>query len=421
MLKTINTCVKNRINEFIETNSILPHSTFAYRKNKSTSICLNQLIHQIQLLKSNKKQVILCTYDVSNAYNCVDVNILKNQLRSLHIESLYVDWIINFLSFRILQLGERSHKFKTVYLKVVCYPHPLQHLHCKASQSGRLQHQHLSICRRFFLISAGNNFEEAVNNMQSKLSLFVAKCNRLNLMFNPSKTNVMHISQGSKKAIDIRVGSSRIQQVNEVKILGRTLNMAMTSNSHYTATVQAASSNIKFFKYLTNIKSGLHPQKALNIYKSMVRSKIEYGYTTAANSSKTAFNKISVLQNKFLRRCLGLTPSTPVPIIYALANELPPAERAKWLTAKELVKIFAYKDPISDSIISNPNIKSSYSMVYRQYQHILDCLDEIDRCSFPQCKNRRQIFTGNKASTTAESVRAQHASLLTNYLTDNFR
>lgn len=74
---------------------------------------------------------------------------------------------------------------------------------------------------------------------------------------------------------------------------------------------------------------------ALNLYKSLIRSKVEYAGTSIANSPNYINRKIT-FQNAALIRCLGLTPSTPTQIIYVLANELPPRERGIYLTAKEL-------------------------------------------------------------------------------------
>ncbi|XP_036339834.1 uncharacterized protein LOC118749168 [Rhagoletis pomonella] len=56
------------------------------------------------------------------------------------------------------------------------------------------------------------------------------------------------------------------------------------------------------------------------------------------------------------------------------------------------------------------------------YRHILDCLDVTDQC--PLSSNIKvvdKVLPGNKASTTSEIIRAQHASLLNNYLTDDFQ
>lgn len=66
--------------------------------------------------------------------------------------------------------------------------------------------------------------------------------------------------------------------------------------------------------------------------------------------------------------------------MYAIAKELPPAEHAVWLAAKELIKVFMYNKHLANSIMTNSNVNSSYTTVYRQYRHIFDDLNKIGSC-----------------------------------------
>ena len=95
--------------------------------------------------------------------------------------------------------------------------------------------------------------------------------------------------------------------------------------------------NSNLLKSLTSIKGGLKPPYGLTFYKSYVRSKLEYGRTTTAHSPGSTDKRIRTFQNSNIRRCLGCTPSTPYHNLYALANELPPKERAIFLTSKEIL------------------------------------------------------------------------------------
>lgn len=109
---------------------------------------------------------------------------------------------------------------------------------------------------------------------------------------------------------------------------------------------------------------------ALNYYKSVVRSKIEYCKTSTTNFSKTVNKIIETYQNSFLRRSFGLTPATPIPIIYAIANELPPAERATWLTAKEIINNFISDKDFRQLMVNSDNVDSSYSRVFGEFRNV---------------------------------------------------
>lgn len=83
-------------------------------------------------------------------------------------------------------------------------------------------------------------------------------------------------------------------------------------------------------------------------------------------------NKIERLQNSILRRCLGVTGSTPVHNIYALAHELPPEQRAAFLIAKELLRVKMNDYMLYDIFVGNPRVKSSYSHIYYEFKDIID-------------------------------------------------
>ena len=114
-------------------------------------------------------------------------------------------------------------------------------------------------------------------------------------------------------------------------------NKNISSNNKKTVNEHQANTNI--LACLTIIKSGLHPRILTNLYKTFVRSKTEYGRTTMAHAPQYINKKISTVQKSALRRCVGLPPATPNHVIFAIAGELMPTERAMLLTAKELIKL----------------------------------------------------------------------------------
>lgn len=95
---------------------------------------------------------------------------------------------------------------------------------------------------------------------------------------------------------------------------------------------------------------------SLNVYRSVVRSKIEYSKTTTANSPQYIKKKVERLID-MIKRSLGVPKSSPTLVVYTLAGELPPAHRAQFLTAKRSVG-WSYEIQISyDIIADNPLVR----------------------------------------------------------------
>lgn len=55
--------------------------SFAYRKGKSATMCLNEFLFHLTNLKMEKQTIFICVLDIKDAYNGVDLITLKNVLK----------------------------------------------------------------------------------------------------------------------------------------------------------------------------------------------------------------------------------------------------------------------------------------------------------------------------------------------------
>ena len=163
-----------------------------------------------------------------------------------------------------------------------------------------------------------------------------------------------------------------INEVKNMKLLGRIFSSNFTVKKHYKNSIASTQANTNLLACLTTIKSGLYPRISSNLYNTFVRSKTEYGRTTMAHASQYINNKISTVQKSAFRRCVGLPPTTPKHVIFAIAEELMPTERAKLLTAKELIKLKIHNIQFFNELSVEFPVKSSDSFVYQKYKNILD-------------------------------------------------
>ncbi|XP_067615056.1 uncharacterized protein [Eurosta solidaginis] len=60
VVKSLNMMIKDKLTEFIENKKVIPNRSFAYRENRSATMCLNEALHYIAEVKSKKKTK--CSY-----------------------------------------------------------------------------------------------------------------------------------------------------------------------------------------------------------------------------------------------------------------------------------------------------------------------------------------------------------------------
>ena len=99
--------VKHRLVN-LETRHNLSDKSFAYRKGRSASMCLNEIGHKISSLRIEKYKVVMLALDINKAYDCVNLALLEEMLVNKSVPSEITVWILNFFSKRTLALGQSA-------------------------------------------------------------------------------------------------------------------------------------------------------------------------------------------------------------------------------------------------------------------------------------------------------------------------
>ena len=112
---------------------------------------------------------------------------------------------------------------------------------------------------------------------------------------------------------------------------------------------------------ITRSRSGPALPALLTLYKSLVRSSIDYGLIVYGSASKSLLAELDKVQNIFLRLMLGSLPSTPVSELRLETGIEPTHLRALWLSSNFVLKI--------NDESSNPIAKFTSNMRKRTVKH----------------------------------------------------
>src|SRR5215510_6543460 len=116
----------------------------------------------------------------------------------------------------------------------------------------------------------------------------------------------------------IQISGTVIPYRPHAKFLGLTLDSKLNFSKHISDFKTTCVKRMNVLKYLNNSRFGLNEKKLLTIYRTMIRSKIDYGcqiYTSASNST---LKNLDTLHNACLRLCSGAFRTTPSLSIYCL-------------------------------------------------------------------------------------------------------
>ena len=121
---------------------------------------------------------------------------------------------------------------------------------------------------------------------------------------------------------------------------------------------------------LSHTEWGADRTTLLKLYRSLVRSKLDYGCIVYGSASKTALAKLDPVHNQGLRLSLGAFRSSPVESLYVEAHEPPLEIRREKLALQYTIKLKA-----------NPG-NPAYDVVFNPKYQILHADKESDTDSF---------------------------------------
>ena len=154
------------------------------------------------------------------------------------------------------------------------------------------------------------------------------------------KTKAMHFCR--KRCCEdpeLFLGDSPISYTNKKKFLGLIWDPKLSFKEHILYLREKCQSSLNLLKVLSHSDWGASRKCLLKLYRSLIRSKLDYGCIVYRNASDSLLKMLDPIHNQGLRLSLGAFKSSPVESLYVEANELPLRERRQELVMKYGLRI----------------------------------------------------------------------------------
>ena len=126
--------------------------------------------------------------------------------------------------------------------------------------------------------------------------------------------------------------------VDKIKYLGLVFNYKLLWKEHIDQLLASTGPFINLLRMLSSTHWGGDPTILSMFYKSIIRSKLDYGSTIFGSASNVQLNKLEVFQNKCLRLMTGALSSTPTPALCAETGISPLSFRRNYLTDRVVIR-----------------------------------------------------------------------------------
>ena len=314
--KVVEKIVCKRVNYYLEHNNLLSSNQAGFRKRLSTQEQIGRVETQIKEALANKKVCIVVFFDLTGAYDRVWHMGLLHRLASLGIKGRMLKWIKEYLrgrSFQVFLEGSLStsrsigssvpqgSSFSPTLFNVMIGNIPLQ----EGVQTTEVADDIAIICSHTDLTSVINNIQDQVNS-------FSKWCDDWGMVININKTKAMFFTHRQISTPVITLGECNIEFVKEFKFLGIIFDAPRCTWNKHIANLKF--STINSLNLLSNISGrdwGADRETLLLLYRSLIRSKLDYGAVFYSSAATTNLNKLDVIQTSALRIACGARRTSP--------------------------------------------------------------------------------------------------------------
>lgn len=209
----------------------------------------------------------------------------------------------------------------------------------RTAQSSSL----ISFADDLVIINAHKNLDDLKRQTTISIDNIARELNKLGLTISKEKTKSMIVSRKRiTPQLNIKLEGQNIEIVNSYKYLGVEIDRKLLFHKFIQQQITKATNNLRILKSLSGITYGGHPIILINLYKSIVRTHLEYNSHLLSHNNITNWEKLERIQAKGAKICLGLMKTTPN-MMATVEAALPPIKQRVELSAYKLMgKVIQY-------------------------------------------------------------------------------
>ena len=347
LCKTMERMVYNRMMWHLESIKALDKVQCGFRKNRSTVDHLVRFETFVRNALVNGDQVVSVLFDLEKAYDTTwKFGILKD-LKELGFVGNLPIFVLNFLEERKFQVRV-GNTFSDPFDQEMGVPQgsilsPLL-FNIKINKIASMVKNQLdkSLFVDDFSISAkGKSLNVIEKQLQESITKVEKWVEENGFKFSTSKTECIHFHRKRSHVLKpcLSLKNGRIKVSKEVKFLGIIFDEKLTFLPHIKYLRKSCQKGLNCLKIISHTDWGADKETLLKLYRSLVRSKLDYGCIVYGSARKSYLDALDPIHHQGLRICLGAFRTSPKESLYAKAGEPPLSLRRLKLMINYVLKL----------------------------------------------------------------------------------
>ena len=363
LCKLMERMVNNRLVYYLESNNLISNIQSGFREQRSTTDQLVRLETWIREGLANRDHVVAIFFDLEKAYDTTWKHGILLDLFQAGLRGHLPTFISKFLENRFFRVRIGSTLSDQYYqetgvpqgsiLSVTLFNLKINSItHCvrDGTESSLYVDDFLACVRSQQMRSIERQLQLCLNNLQ-KWS------DENGFKFSKSKTVCMHFCTKRHLHPDpvLLLDNHPIPVVVETKFLGVIFDRKLSFIPHLQHLRTKCFKALNLLKVVSHRDWGGDTETLLKLYRSLIRSKLDYGCIVYGSARKSYIQMLDPIQNQALRLCLGAFRTSPIESLQVEANEPTLATRRNKLALQYAIKLKSNLNNPTYDCIFNPH------------------------------------------------------------------
>ena len=366
--KTLERMINDRLIWYLENNNILTDIQCGFRKRRSTIDHLVRLESFLRDAFLNKQEVVSIFFDLEKAYDTTWKHGILKDLYEAGLRGRMPIFISKFLenrNFRVRLGSTISDPFgqemgvpQGSILSVTLFS-------LKINSLAKILNKDVegSLYVDDFLMSyRAKSTRTCERQLQYCLHKIEKWCTENGFRFSTAKTVGVHFhrKRGVLPEPNLTLNGNKIRVVRETKFLGVIFDQKLSFIPHLKSLKSRCLKALDIIKVVANQDWGADKSVLLKLYRSLVRSKLDYGCIIYGSARSSYLKMINTIHHQGLRLALGAFRTSPVESLYVEAGELPLEQRRIKLSLQYIAKLKSTPSNPAFQCVFNPDYEQKY-------------------------------------------------------------
>ncbi|XP_038117293.1 uncharacterized protein LOC6044496 [Culex quinquefasciatus] len=365
---------------------------------------LHLLVEEVHTAFSRREHVAMCSIDIQSAYDNVQIPIMLQEFREIGVEACLIKALHGLFGERILSasLDNVTWLVRITWmglpqgspLSPLCFNVVIR----KPMEPSPTCSIKLDFADDITVAVRGKQVEDSVNTLQTTLDGVVQMLKELGLEVSPPKSAAMIFSKRCLPDVpELYINGAVVEYKEYITLLGINLTPTLSWASQIRMVKRKTSLYVNFMRSVAGQKWGSHPSALLSIYKSCVRSIIDYGSIFFGEAPERELIQLDRIQWNCLRIALGSTKTTHTGSLEALAGIMPLGLRRQMLLAKFVNRRYSLETwhrrhaaPVLNGELP-PSFIRKMILQFRSHTGYLTTIQTLPCFSYPAAIRQRTI------------------------------